>query len=42
MTLTITGTIREILLQLKGMEAFYGKQELVCTIINNENGGKNE
>lgn len=39
MTLTITGTIKEILLQLRGMEAFYGKQELICTVINNENGG---
>lgn len=39
MTLTITGTINEILLQLRGMEAFYGRQELVCTVINKENGG---
>ncbi len=40
MTLTITGTIKEILLQLKGMETFYGNNELFCTIIAEERGDK--
>lgn len=37
MTLTIKGTITEILCQLYGLETYYGKEELVCTVIKNEN-----
>lgn len=40
MTLTITGTMKQILLQLRGMEAYYGGKELICTVINNEMGDK--
>lgn len=40
MVLTITGTIKTILMQLQGMEAYYGGNELVCTVIVEEKGDK--
>lgn len=36
MTLTIKGTIKEIMSQLYGLETFYGEKELMCTVIQNE------
>ena len=36
MVLTITGNIKTIIMQLQGMEAYYG--ELVCTVIAEEKG----
>ena len=38
MILTITGNIKTIILQLQGMQAFYGDKELVCTVIVEEMG----
>ena len=38
MILTITGNIKTIILQLQGMQAFYGANELVCTVIVEEMG----
>ena len=38
MILTITGNIKTIILQLQGMQAFYGDKELVCTVIAEETG----
>ena len=40
MMLTITGNIKTIMLQLQGMQAFYGDKELVCTVIAEEKGGQ--
>lgn len=40
MILTITGNIKTIILQLQGMQAFYGDKELVCTVIAEEKGGQ--
>ena len=40
MVLTITGTIKTILMQLAGMEAYYGEKELICTVIAEEKGAK--
>lgn len=40
MVLTITGTIKTILMQLQGMEAYYGEKELICTVIAEEKGDK--
>lgn len=40
MILTITGDIKTIMLQLQGMQAFYGDRELVCTVIAEEMGGQ--
>lgn len=40
MVLTITGTIKTILLQLQSMETFYGNKELICTVIAEEKGDK--
>lgn len=38
MVLTITGNIKTIIMQLQGMEAYYGENELVCTVIAEEKG----
>ena len=38
MILTITGNIKTIILQLQGMQAFYGDRVLVCTVIDEERG----
>lgn len=38
MVLTITGTIKNILLQLQSMGTFYGNNELICTVIAEEKG----
>lgn len=38
MILTITGNIKTIILQLQGMQAFYGDRELVCNVIAEEKG----
>ena len=40
MILTITGNIKTIILQLQGMQAFYGDRELVCNVIDEEKGGE--
>ena len=40
MVLTITGTIKTILMHLKGMEAYYGDKVIVCTVIDEEKGEK--
>lgn len=40
MILTISGTIKTILMQLQGMEAYYGDKELVCTVIAEEKGAQ--
>ena len=40
MILTIKGNIKTIILQLQGMQAFYGDKELVCTVIAEETGGQ--
>ncbi len=40
MILTITGNIKTIILQLQGMQAFYGDRELVCNVIAEEKGGQ--
>lgn len=40
MILTITGNIKTIILQLQGMQAFYGDKELVCNVIAEEKGGQ--
>ena len=40
MILTITGNIKTIILQLQGMQPFYGNKELVCNVIAEEKGGQ--
>lgn len=40
MILTITGNIKTIILQLQGMQVFYGDKELVCNVIAEEKGGQ--
>ena len=40
MVLTITGTMKTILMQLQSMEVYYGDKELVCTVIAEERGGQ--